>query len=133
MSLHIAYDYQCPVCGVNFIPYKEGGMVCPQCGAKTDEYFNFIDRAIASIKYHLEYYGKIHPGAWLVSSFADAILEDIFEILEIFKASPNITDFNSFAKTVLEQRIPEHEKYLRQHIFDMTVIIKGKLEKEGLY
>ncbi len=133
MSLHIAYDYQCSVCGANFIPYKKEGNVCPKCGAKTMDYFNFIDRAVESIKYHVQYYGKIHPGAWLVSSFADAILEDIFEVLEVFKMSLNIKDFESFAKTVLEQRIPENEEYLREHIFNMIMEIKARLEEEGLY
>ena len=132
MSLHIAYNYQCPVCGAEYIPYEKG-IKCPKCGAEATEYFNFIDRAVASIKYHLEFYGKIHPGAWLVSSFADTVLEDIFEILEVFKSSPDIDDFISFAKIVLEQRIPEHEKYLRAHILEMTLKIKEKLEKEGLY
>ena len=132
MTLHIGYEYVCKNCGYKFIPYKEKSL-CPHCGFPADETFDFIPRAIKSIKFNIKEVGSIHPGVWLVGSFADEILEHVFEILDTYDKTYPKPEFNEFAGLVLEQRIPEHEKFLRKHVLEILKEIVKELEKEGLY
>ncbi len=132
MTLHIGYEYVCKKCGYKFIPYKRG-IKCPHCGFPADETFDFIPRAIKSIEFNIKEYERIHPGVWLVGSFADEILEHIFEILDTFKKTYGKIDFDDFAMLVLEQRIPENEAFLREHVFDILKEIVKVLEEKGLY
>ncbi len=132
MTLHIGYQYVCKKCGYKFIPYREGAE-CPHCGFPADETFDFIPRAVKSIEFNINEYERIHPGVWLVGSFADEILEHIFEILDTYKKTYTKIDFDEFAKLVLEQRIPDNEDFLRKHVFEILQEIVKELEKKGLY
>jgi len=63
MTIHTFYHYECEACGKAFIPYKRN-MICPSCGATTEEYYDFISISVDSLKYNLKRYDSFMPGAW---------------------------------------------------------------------
>jgi len=59
MTLHIKYDHKCSHCYADYIPYND--VPCPKCGRMERERFDFIPKAIDSIIYNIQHYGRCTP------------------------------------------------------------------------
>lgn len=128
MTLHIHYDHQCEGCGAYYIPYEE--VVCPNCGLKEEERFDFIPQAVASILYNLDNYDSFFPPAWVVTSLADHILRILFILFEGFRQSEG-SDFSLYARQLLEGGDWGEQFYLKDHIFGIALRVKEELDKIG--
>lgn len=86
MSYHIRLkDYRCPSCDALYIPYKVD-LSCPNCGRVSSninqEYLNFIDELIVSLRVNKIKNGKYLPKAWSVECFSEYIQHVIFYMFD---------------------------------------------------
>jgi hypothetical protein len=122
MTLHIFYSHQCPQCAAYYIPYGTD-VPCPKCGSLETERFDFIPKAVASLRYNLERNGSYKPGAWMVASFGDNVLYILFGVFERFRQQTSATDFSDFAATDLSRMNWGDQDYLRQHVLEIALSI----------
>lgn len=128
MTLHIHYDHQCSECGAYYIPYEE--VVCPNCGLREEERFDFIPQAVDSLLFNLDRYDSFFPPAWAVTSIADHILRILFIIFEGFRQSGE-SDFPSYAHRLLEEGDWGDQLYLKGHIYAIALRVKQEMDKLG--
>lgn len=128
MTLHIHYDHQCSKCGAFYIPYED--VVCPNCGFKEEERFDFIPQAVDSLLFNLDRYGSFFPPAWAVTSLADHILRILFIIFEGFRESEE-SDFSLYTKQLLEGGDWGDQLYMKEHIFGIALRVKEELDTLG--
>lgn len=129
MTLHIFYDHSCSNCGANYIPYDKD-VPCPKCGIVENEHYDFIPRAVASLKFNLKAYGLFSPLAWWISSFADSIMLVIFNIFENYREKENKDDFSKHTKEMLEEGDWKDKEYLKNHIYDIALRIYQEIKDE---
>ena len=132
MTLHINYNHQCPKCGAYYIPYKDGDktIACPKCGHVGDEAFDFIPKAVNSVKFNLREYGSYTPLAWATMSLGDHILRILFGILEGYSKEVKGKNFEKYAKEYLSKMVWGNQEYLRDHILGIALIVKKELDNE---
>ncbi len=128
MTLHIHYDHQCGGCGAFYIPYEE--VICPNCGLKEEERFDFIPQAVDSLLFNLHRYGSFYPPAWAVTSLADHILRILFVVFEGFRQSGE-SDFPAYIHQLLEGGDWGDQFYLKAHISGIAIRVKEEIDKLG--
>ncbi|RMF94709.1 MAG: TFIIB-type zinc ribbon-containing protein [Candidatus Schekmanbacteria bacterium] len=127
MTLHIHYTYQCPNCDAYYIPYSKD-ILCPKCGSKSEEIFDYITEALNSMHFNLEAYGKFTPPAWYVGSLGDHILSLLFPIFDHYENHPNGKSFELVSKNILESMNWADQLYLLPHVHQIALEIYGKLQ-----
>ena len=100
MSLHVGYDYQCPDCGADYIPY-DADVICPRCGVLEPECFDFIPKAVESLKFN-KADGSYLPAAWYVGNISDHILQLLFYLFDAYEESGR-GEFQQFAASWFAQ------------------------------
>ncbi|MCD6513894.1 MAG: hypothetical protein J7L07_03120 [Candidatus Odinarchaeota archaeon] len=128
MTLHIVYNHRCPRCGACYIPYDKD-VPCPNCGHTEEERFDYITRAVASLKFNLETFGSYMPRAWCVRSLGDHILHILFWIFEKFRKQKKQKDFGKFAEKLLSKMEWREQKYLEKHIYSIALRVYEELQR----
>ena len=128
MTLHIMYNHKCPKCGAYYIPYDEN-VPCPNCGYMEKDRFDFIPRAVKSLKFNHEAYGSYIPFAWWISSLGDYIMDILFSLFQDFEDS-GAEDFSKFAREFLSKINWKDHKYMEEHIYNIAMRVYEELEKE---
>jgi hypothetical protein len=128
MTLHIHYTHQCKQCSAYYIPFEQG-VACPKCGINEEEvYAAFISEAAVSARFNLQS-GSYIPAAWIVSSSTDRILRLLFSILEKHRTQNDQKPFAEVACEFVEKTDFGEYEYLREHLCQLAVKVKGKLDE----
>jgi hypothetical protein len=122
MTLHIFYDHACPDCKAEFIPYLHA-LPCPQCGAVSQEHFDYVPQAAASLAFNLSSYKSYVPPAWYSGSLGDRLLYLLFRLFESFRQQERSPDFSEFAGIFLSQVKWGDHGYLRNHVAGLALRI----------
>ena len=129
MTLHIHYSYQCPACGAHYIPYNED-VLCPKCGTKNNETYDYISEAVASLQFNLHSYGKYTPLAWFSGSLCDHILLLLFPIFDNYNKDSGKQSFSEMSGKWLEAMQWADQQYLCAHVHEIAVKIYDKLQEQ---
>tara|TARA_B100001123_G_scaffold267470_1_gene297773 strand:- start:910 stop:1233 length:324 start_codon:yes stop_codon:yes gene_type:complete len=92
MTIHIDYNHSCSGCEALYIPFDEG-IVCPKCGLGEPETFDYIPQAVASMKFN-KADGRYRPGAWMVGSLGDHVLNLMFSLFDEFESEQQNEEFS---------------------------------------
>ena len=129
MTLHLHFDYQCYQCNANYIPYDKG-VCCPNCNSVGDWVYDFIPKAVRSLKNNKEENGSYTPGAWYVGSLADHFLSILFNIFDNYDAKGG--DFKVVTKKLLTTYNWGEMDYLEKHIYDIASQVMLSMEIERM-
>src|SRR5687767_1949374 len=128
MTLHVHYSHQCRACDAHYIPY-DTDVPCPRCGAVEAKRFDFIPRAVESIRYNKERYGSYVPPGWWVGSLADHILLTLFQLFHRYEATGGATSFEVFASNQLGQVNWDDQQYLKGHVLAIALRLRAELDR----
>lgn len=127
MPLHIVYDHQCPACEAHYIPYDQD-VPCPQCGQVEAKRFDFIPRAVKSLRFNKARDGTFLPPAWWATSLGDQLLGFLFPLFEAGDVD-RPADFDAFAVAWLDAMDWGHRPYLRHHVLGLARRLADELAK----
>lgn len=131
MTLHIRLkDYQCPKCNFQYIPFAKD-VTCPGCNfldKDTNEYHDFIQRLLGSLRGHKMQYGSYTPPVWITSSFAEHIQSLCFKFFDVLDAKPS-RDPLSLVGTVIH--FEESEAHERKHLEDILRVALDEYKKRN--
>ena len=129
MTVHVRYEHQCPGCRAHYIPYAPG-VPCPQCERPSQESFDFVPQAAASLRFNLRTYGSYLPPAWYVGSLGDHCLRLLFAAFESFRTRADVSE--SFAACV-ERKLSAmdwgEQGYLRGHMRDIALQVHSAMSE----
>jgi hypothetical protein len=127
MTLHIVYDHQCSSCSADYIPYDDNAP-CPKCGLIETNRFDFIHRAVDSMRFNKIEGGSYVPSAWAVTSFGDDILTLLFSLYFSYGKN-NPINFREFSESYLSEVDWGDTEYLKGHIFGIVLRVHEELIK----
>jgi len=127
MTLHINYDHQCASCSAEYVPYDEK-ILCPNCGNFEPDRYDFIPEAIESLKFNRSA-GSYIPGAWLVESISDHILNLLFYLFAAHEKSES-EDFRHFSVDWLSSLDWEDQDYLCGYMIQLAARVYTALDGE---
>jgi len=107
-----------------YIPYDKD-ILCPKCGILEDERFDFIPKAVESLKFN-KAEGSYEPAMWWVGSFGDHILQILFPILEGFEDQKS-DDFREFVSSYLTKVEWEDLEYMQSYMLEIAIRIHNEL------
>jgi len=128
MTMHIKYDHICPQCEAMYIPY-DSDVPCPMCGTIEDERFDFIPQAAASALVNLKIGGKYIPGAWWASSYADHVLQIVFQFLEAHRLADADSEFSSVARECVDRGVWGNQEYAKEHMFAIACRVYEEIQR----
>ena len=125
MTLHVYCEHQCAGCQAFFIPFAPG-LDCPRCGRPSEESFDYVPQAAASLRFNLEAYGSYQPPAWYVGSLGDHCLRLLFGLFEAFRTRE---DQAETFEACLERRLGAmdwgEQPYLRDHVRALALQVRA--------
>jgi hypothetical protein len=127
MTLHVVYDHQCARCKAFYIPY-DTAVPCPQCDLLETERFDFIPKALGSLRFNKATTGSYMPGGWYVGSFADHVLLILFGLFYGHEGCV-AADFSRFAGEYLKSRHWADQGYLKEHIHGIAVRLYDEMKR----
>jgi hypothetical protein len=124
MTLHVVYDHLCGGCGAFYIPYD--AVPCPRCGLVEQERFDYIPRAVESMRYNKQG-GSYTPPAWWVGSLGDHVLRLLFGLFDAYLKEPQQGDFEAFLTDQLSGMQWGDQEYLRDHLRGIALRVHDEL------
>ncbi len=97
MATHISYNFQCPRCGADYIPY-DTAVPCPNCFKVEEQRFDFVTRAVNAALTNQARRGAYTPVTFVPKSFADQVLKVCLELLQTHSS----TGGKTFDEVVVE-------------------------------
>lgn len=94
-----------------------------------EERFDYIPKAVASLRYNLRAGGSYIPPAWWVGSLGDHILYILFHLFERFRRERDI-EFEAFADDWLAASEWGDQKYLMRHVYTIALRVHEELHGE---
>lgn len=129
MTIHLPYDYVCPECKADYIPY---GMEvqCPCCGLFEDEdrLKNYVPMAVRSCLSNMTFYRRYTPPVWGCSNLSDHLLYWVFCALDKY-SNEKISDksFFAFAAEYAEQSDFTDNEYLRGYMVELATSVYNSI------
>lgn len=125
MSLHSnKKDFICPKCSVIFIPYN-ATFECPKCGyvgITPNEYLDFIDLCVCSLKANKQEFGSFIPSAWFSNCFSDRIQSDLFKLFTMMEDQKPVGMERFIDETVVHLGMENYlQKYLKKLFFEVKL------------
>ena len=128
MTMHIKYDHICPQCGAMYIPY-DSDVPCPMCGTIEDERFDFISQAATPTLVNLKVGGKYIPEAWWVSTYADHVMQVVFQFLETHRIDDAGSEFSSVARGCVDRGEWGNQEYAKEHMFAIACRVYDEIQR----
>lgn len=125
MTIHISYNHSCSGCEAVYIPYDQD-VVCPKCGLREEERFDFVTEAVKSLNYNLTHGGNYAPKAWATTSHADHFMAALFGI---FVSVPRvgIAGFPGLAREYVNGVIWGDHSYLKEYFYNLSLRVYSAL------
>jgi DNA-directed RNA polymerase subunit RPC12/RpoP len=116
MSLHINYDYECPECGAEYIPY-DNEVPCPKCGfLEKKRYAAFVEDVVQAMGYNaLTGFGCM-PAAYTITCIADSVSIFLFKLFECYSQYRDEQSFESFVQEFIRNSYFEDAEYMREYM-----------------
>lgn len=129
MSLHIDYDYKCPECGAEYVPYDKD-IPCPNCGLLEEErYETFVEETIGSMFYNTLTGFGFHPAAWYCTCIADHILQFIFRVFAVYERYCEEESWEHFAREYIRDSDFGDVEYMREYMDTLVRRIYVEIQK----
>ena len=116
MAWHSPYNYKCTRCGEPYISYAPG-VKCPRCGKEAGEGYDIIGEALKGAWLHLEYYGRVLPPRYKVSTLGDHYLHLSFLVMQAF-LDRGSQDVEGVTREIVPHIDFGRHDYLRPHFQD---------------
>lgn len=125
MVLKSQIDYQCPQCGLEWLPHA-AGLSCPQCGRAVPdaEVMGILAEALESARFNKRLYGRFELEYWIARRRGDRYLEWGFKALQLAEAQPD-APAGKLALAALMDIDLEELAPLREHAMRFLVDLIG--------
>jgi hypothetical protein len=88
---------------------------CPRCGREAGETFDIIGEALKGAWFHLEYYGRVRPPGYTVTTVGDHYLNLSFLLLQVY-VDLGTEDAEAAIRSLMPHINFGGHEYMRAHV-----------------